>query len=74
MDLEKALTLAHTFIVTRLNGDWPTIAPLSAAYEDDENDNWIVKCEFKRKGSTATKIVTLWINDDEEEVISFNIE
>ena len=71
MDLKKALTIANTFIILQLGGEAGTIAPLRASY-DEEDEIWHIRCEFKHSGVRRT--VAIEIDDNEEEVISFEIE
>lgn len=73
MDLKEALTVANTFILLQLGGQFGTVVPLSASYDEDE-ENWEIKCEFKRVGTGKLETVTLWIDDEAEEVVSFEIE
>ena len=72
MNIEGALDVARKFIVVRLHGSSGDIEPISASY-DEETGMWKVKCIFRRTGTTNWRGAILEIDDEEEEVISFDV-
>ena len=72
LDLKGALRVTKTFILVELGGEYGTITPLNASY-DEEEENWEITCEFKRRVKDKLEKVALWIDDESEEVISFEI-
>lgn len=72
MDIDDALNLATRFILVRLHGSFGDIEPLNASF-DEETGIWRVTCTFKRSGSTSWSTVHIEIDDENEEVVSFEV-